>query len=137
MKILAAGLLLVLTATGCSEAKDRAQDLAKDTASDAACSVAQRTVDEVVGQTQGAVDELGVDPAAAGKKLAALRDTLRAAESGLGGETKARIADARQALDSLVAEAQRETAGAPVDEKQVQQARDDLDGAVTGLTQLC
>jgi hypothetical protein len=137
VKIIAAGLLLALTATGCSEAKDRAQDLAKDTASDAACSVAQRTMDQVVAQTQGAVDELGVDPAAAEQKLVALRDTLKAAESGLGGETRARIAEARTALDGLVAEAEREAAGAPVDEEQVQRARDDLDGAVTGLTRLC
>jgi len=133
ISVLVASLLLALAAAGCSQA----EDLAKDTAGDAACSVAQRTVDEVAGQTQGALDDLGVDPAAAGRKLAALRDTLKTAESGLSGETRARLEEARRALDTLTAEAEQEAAGAPVDTQRVQQARDDFDQAVTGFTQVC
>lgn len=128
-------LLLTVVLGACSE--DQLRDAATDAAGDAACSVAQQTMDEVVTQTQGALDELGADPAAAERRLTALRDTVRAAESGLSGESRARLEEARVALDDLATLARDEAAGAGADEPAVQQARDDLDAAVTGLTQVC
>ncbi|MCY7395165.1 MAG: hypothetical protein LH468_03260 [Nocardioides sp.] len=80
----AAGLLVALVLTGCSQA----EDIATDTAGDAACALAQRTLDEVLAQTQGAVDELGVDPAAAARRRIALRDTAQAAGAGRSGESR-------------------------------------------------
>lgn len=135
---LAAPLVAVLLALGlgaCSE--DQLRETASNAAGDAACAVAQRTMDDVTTQVRGAVDELGADPAAAQRRLVALRDTVRAAEGGLSGETRARLGEARAALDDLATLARDEAAGAAADEPAVQRARDDLDAAVTGLTQVC
>lgn len=128
-------LALGLTLGACSG--DQLRETASNAAGDAACTVAQRTMDGVVGQAQGAVDQLGADPAAAQRRLVALRDTVRAAQGGLSGESRARLEEARTALDDLATLAGDEAAGATADQPAVQRARDDLDAAVTGLTQVC
>lgn len=78
----------------------------------AACSVAVKSVDSMKGQVDAAIDQIGVDPAAAEKKLTGLRDGVRSAERRVGGDPQAKLADARVALDNLVSEAHDAAKGA-------------------------
>ena len=131
----AAAALVAVAATalgGCSEAED-AVDRA---AGDAACRLAQEAVDGVAGQAREAADRIGADPEAARRELTALRDSLAAAEEGLSGETRARVEEARAALDRLVSES-RDAARGAVDEQAVEEAERELDTAVEELTRVC
>lgn len=124
------GALLVLT--GCSEVEERVSQAA----SDAGCQIAQEAVDGVATQARRAADEIGADPAAAERELTALRDGLAAAEGSLSDETRQHVADARAALDTLVAQARAGAEGA-VDQEAVAEAETALDTAVEDLTQVC
>lgn len=125
--------LLSLTLVGCSDV----EDAAKDVADDAACAVAQQAMDEAGDQAQRAIDEIGADPAAAGRELKALRDGLKSLEGQVDGETGGKVTEARQALDRLVKQADRARAGTPVDEQAVDDAQRDLDAAVEDFTDIC
>lgn len=118
---------------GCSEV----EDAAKGAADEAACAVAQRAMDEAGDQAQRAVDEIGADPAAAKDELTALRDSLKALEGQVDGETGGKVTQARQALDRLVKQADRARRGTPVDEQAVDDAQRELDVAVEGFTDIC
>jgi len=135
VKILIAALtaLLSLSLVGCSEV----EDAAKDAADEAACSVAQRAMDEAGDQAQRAVDEIGADPQAAENELKALRDSLKALEGQVDGETGGKVTEARQALDRLVKQADRARTGTPVDDQAVDDAQRDLDAAVEDFTDIC
>ncbi|WP_205471409.1 hypothetical protein [Nocardioides sp. SYSU D00038] len=132
----APALLVVLSAgalTGCSEAED-----AVNGATDrAACEVAQAAVDEVADQARSLADRIGADPQAARRELSALRDTLAAAEKGLGGETREQVRRARDAVDALLAEAKQAADGSQVDDAVVRESRRELDRAVEELSQVC
>ena len=135
MKHLAVGtaLLLSLTLVGCSDA----EDLVKDKAGDAACSVAQQAMDEAGQQAQKALDQVQADPRAAEQKLTALRDSLKALEDQLDGETGGKVTEAREALDRLVEQADAARAGTPVDDEAVADAKADLDTAVEDFASVC
>lgn len=122
----------LLALTGCSEVEERVGQAAED----AGCRVAQEAVDGVATQARRAADEIGADPAAAERELTALRDGLAAAEGTLSDETRQHVADARAALDTLVAQARAGAEGV-VDETAVQEAETALDSAVEDLTQVC
>lgn len=125
-------LVAAVVLTGCSAAEDAVGGAVDE----AACSLARETLAGVEGQVREAADRIGADPRAARRELEALRDALAAAEDGLSGETRDRVAEARRAVDALVAEARRGARGA-VDEEAVAEARRDLDTAVTGLQDVC
>lgn len=135
MKLLAAGaaLLLSVTLVGCSDV----EDLARDTASDAACSVARTAMDEASNQAKQAVEELNADPQAARRELTALRDSLKALEGRVDGETGGKITQAREALDKLVTQADAAREGTPVDDQAVADAEAELDTAVEEFGNLC
>lgn len=130
-------LLATLLLAGCSDVEDAVRDTASDAASDAACAVARSTVDELDGQVDGIARDIGADPAAARRELTALRETLAAAERGLGGETRERIAQARAAVDDLLAEARAAADGATVDDRAVAAAQEEYDAATRGLADVC
>lgn len=130
-------LLAALLLAGCADAEDAVRDAASDAASDAACAVARSTVDEVRGRVDGIARDIGADPAAARRELTALRETLAAAERGLGGETRERIAQARAAVDDLLAEARAAADGATVDDRAVAAAQEEYDAATRELADVC
>ena len=125
--------VLTLGLAGCSEV----EDAARGAADDAACSVAQRAMDEAGDQAQRLVDEIGADPQAAERELKALRDSLRALESQVDGETGGKVTEARKALDRLVKQADRARTGTPVDDQAVDDAQRDLDAAVEDFKDIC
>lgn len=135
MKSLAAGaaLLLSMTLAGCSDV----EDLAREKASEAACSVARSAMDEASTQAKQAAEKINADPQAARRELTALRDSLKALEGRVDGETGGKITEARKALDRLVEQADAARAGTPVDDQAVADAEAELDTAVESFSSLC
>lgn len=125
----------VLALGACSE--DEIRDRASDAASDAACSVASRALSGLRGEVEQAARDVGADPAAARRELTALRESLAAAERGLGGETRERVEQARAAVDDLLAQARRAADGTTVDDQAVAEAQAEYDAATRGLTEVC
>ena len=136
MRIPVALATVALTAavalTGCQEAQDAAQEAAGD----AACSVAGSAVDEAGRQAGQAVDEIGADPESAEQELRAVREALDAAAATVDGDVKARVEDARDAVDRLRGQAEEAVAG-EVDTAAVDEARGELDQAVEDVKNLC
>ncbi len=126
-------VVLAALATGCSEA----EDAARDAAGDATCAVARSAVDEAGQQAGSAADEIGADPQAAERELQALRDALAAAERGVDGDIKAKVGEAKTAIEDLLGEAKDAADGAPVDTKAVDRAQADLEAAVDDVKGLC
>jgi hypothetical protein len=127
-------LLAALVLGACSEAEDAIRDAASDAASDAACAVGRTAVTELKGQVDGIARDIGADPAAARRELTAIRESLAAAERGLGGETRERVRQAREAVDELLAQAR---AGTTVDDEAVAAAQEEYDAAAAELTNIC
>lgn len=125
--------VLALTLAGCSQA----EEAAKGAANRAGCTVAQKALDQAQSEAEKALDEIDADPEAARRKLAGIRDAVGAAEAGLSGETKAKLAKARQALDTMTVEAQDAAQGADVDTSAVDNAKGRLDDAVGDVRDLC
>ena len=128
---------VTLTATLALTACSQAEDAAKDAAGDAACSVARSAVDQAGRQARDAVDEIGADPKAAESDLRGIRDALATAEKGVSGDTRARLGEARAAVERLLGQAEDAARGAEVDTSAVQDARGDLDRAVADVKKLC
>lgn len=124
---------LALTLTGCSQA----EEAAKGAANRAGCAVAQKALDQAQSEAEKALDEIDADPEAARRKLAGMRDAVRAAESGISGETREKLGKARRALDTMAGEAQDAARGANVDTSAVDDAKDRLDDAVGDVRDLC
>jgi hypothetical protein len=116
---------------------DAAGDAVSGAASRAGCEVAQRAVDEVAQQARSTAADLGADPAAAQQRLDGLRETLSTAEQGLDGETREQVTRAREAVEALATQAGQAADGTQVDDVAVQEAEQELDAAVTRLTDVC
>ncbi len=125
--------ILALPLAGCTQA----EDAAKDAVNRAGCTVAQKTLDKAQTEAEKALDEINADPQAARRKLGGMRDALKAAESGVSGETKAKLQKAREALDTMAGEAQDAARGADVDTAAVNDAKQQLDSAVSDVRNLC
>jgi hypothetical protein len=130
---LALTALLLLALVGCSDV----EDAAKGAAEDAACSVAQRAMDEAGTQAKQAVADIGADPAAAKRELTAMRDSLKALEGQVDGESGGKVTEARKALDRLVTQADAARAGTPVDGRAVDDAQADLNTAIDDFGKIC
>ncbi|MCW2816878.1 MAG: hypothetical protein JWN84_4333 [Nocardioides sp.] len=133
LALTAATMTALLSLTAC----DAAEDAVKDAAGDAACSVAGQAADEAGRQASRAVDDIGADPQAAERELAAVRDALATAARGVDGDLKRHLDDARAAVERLQGQAEDAVAGAEVDTTAVQDAQDDLDTAVEDVKNLC
>lgn len=131
-RAVAGSLLVAALGAGCSDAEEALSGQTER----AACKVAEQAMGKAQDVARSAVDEIGADPQSARRELTAVRDTVAAAQSGLSGEAEAKLAQAREALDTLVEEA-RESADGAVDEQEVEQARSKLDEAVAGLGDVC
>ncbi|GAB2755189.1 hypothetical protein GCM10027020_04260 [Nocardioides salsibiostraticola] len=125
--------VLALTLTGCTQAEEAATGAANR----AGCAVAQKALNQAQSEAEKALDEIDADPEAARRKLGGMRDAVKAAESGLSGETKEKLAEARRALDTMAGEAQDAAQGADVDTSAVDNAKDRLDDAVGDVRDLC
>ena len=131
---LAAPLLVaVVSLTGC----EQAEQAARDAAGDAACSAARSAADEAGQQVGNAVDSIGADPQAAERELSAVRDALAAAETGISGDAKAKIREAKEAVEALLGQAEDAAQGADIDTRAVDRAQDDLDQAVADIKDIC
>ncbi|SDC10496.1 hypothetical protein [Nocardioides lianchengensis] len=134
-------LLAVLTLAACSDAEDAVRDAASDAASDAACAVAGGVVDDARSRVDGIARDLASgtasERASARRELTALRDSLAAAERGLGGETRERLEQARSAVDDLLDQASAAADGTQVDDEAVASAQEEYDEAARGLTDVC
>lgn len=138
--VTAAALTGALTLTGCQAADDAvqgAQDAVQSAASNAACSVAQQAVDAVADGAKQAADDIVADPQKARNELQALRDTLATAERGIDGDLKAKVADAKDAVDRLLTQAKDAAQGVEVDTSAVDDAKAELDAAVEDVTTIC
>jgi hypothetical protein len=118
---------------GCSEV----EDAAKGAAEDAACSVAQQAMDGAGARAKQAVADLGADPAAAKRELTAMRDSLKALEGRVDGQSGGQVTEARKALDRLVTQADAARTGTPVDQQAVDDAQSDLDTAIEDFQDVC
>lgn len=125
--------LLVLALTGCSAAEDKAKELGGD----AACTVAGKAVGGVKSQVDDAVDQIGVDPAAAKRKLTGLRDGVKSAEDRVSGDVRAQLAEAREVLDDLVAEAGDAVEGSDVDTSALDTSKQQFSDAADDVTIAC
>lgn len=133
--LLATSALLVTT--GLLGACSQAEDAVRGAAEDAGCAVAQRAADEAERRARDAVADLGADPQAARRELEGIREALRAAEGGLGGETRRQVGRARDAVDVLLGQARRAADGTRVDDEAVADAERRLDDAVGEITTVC
>lgn len=124
---------VALALGGCSQA----EDAARDAANRAGCAVAQSALDKAQTEAEQALDNINADPDAAGRKLAGIRDAVKAAESGLSGATKEKIEKARKALDTMAAEAKDAAQGGEVDTSAVDNAKAQLDNAVSDVRDSC
>lgn len=128
-----AALALLVPLTGCSAAEDKA----KEVTGDAACSIAGKAVSGVKTQVDAAIDQIGVDPAAAEQKLSGLRDGVKSAEDRIEGDVKAKLTDARAALDDLVADARGAAAGTDVDTSALERSKEQFATAADDVSNAC
>ncbi len=130
-------LLGALLLGACSEAERAVSDAGSEAASTAGCSLARSAMGEVRRQVDGVASDIKANPEAAGRKLSAARQALRAAEKGLPGETQEQLARAGSAIEDLQAEARAVADGASVDDLAVQAAQEEYDDAAKQLSRLC
>ncbi len=92
---------------------------------------------EVRRQVDGVASDIKANPEAAGRKLSAARQVLRAAEKGLPGETQEQLARAGSAIEDLQAEARAVADGASVDDRALRAAQQEYGDAAEQVTGLC
>lgn len=131
----AAGSLAALALLG-TTACGPAEDVISSSTSAAACAAAQRAVDPIVDGARSAVQELGVDPAAARRELQALKGVVDAAAAPLSGEIRTHLKEISGSLGLLVDEARTAARGA-VDQQAVDRAQDELGAAVDDIGRIC
>lgn len=126
----AAALTALLLAAG------TACGAAEDVLNSAACSAAEQAVAPVKAGARSAAAELGVDPARARTELVALKGVVDAAAAPLSGEIRESLKKVSGQLSVMIDEAKAAARGT-VDQRAVDQARDELGAAVDDLTEIC
>lgn len=128
---LAASFILATTAA-CGEAEEVLGNAARA----AGCTAAEQAVSPIRSEARSAVEQLGVNPEAARRELAGLRNIVEAALPTLSGEARESLQQVSDALGTLTDEARDATRGV-VDQRAVQAAQDELGTAIDEFTTVC